>query len=628
MAVSGDGEQADPPRCAEQSSQVLVGRVADGLRQRPAHHAYDLPGGLVATDLQDQLVAHLQIRLCRQKVGAHHQGVLVAGQEPSPCHQRRVDHLAVRGRGIDPDIGAIAAVGADAVASGATPPLHARDARNTRGDRLQLAQAIVPAEPHLEITGKVLKDIVHGALERRAHVHHSDERGAGQREGEQGQHQAALVAKRISDRQPQDGRDRRRQAFHKAIEPAPSILVAGHPVTGDRLPHGNPTAGQDGYQPGPQRHQNGKGGLEQQHRERNAEIGQVEVEQIGHEVDDVAAGPVSEGHGNGQRGQAIQGHHAQVQRDNLAGPGADRLHHPDLARLLRQQRGDGVDEQQDAEQQGDDAQRSEQGHQALVEGVLRQLAGRGDVHPRDLQPTSVQLTLDHLGHRFDVVHVVPVARHPHEQVVIGARVAEPFHRVKGHVAIGHARPGCGTMHAVVDHAGHRHLADDAGRCLDQQRVALPGVGRQAQGNTRQLRGALDQNLPLRGRVDAGTGPALWIGAKDLLALQNADPYVLVVRHGVQTHGIPGLGLGMLEHDHDLPAAFHLGHLRQAPDDLHQLIVHPQRGPRRGPHWVSRRCVDGEDRTGRVGCLIAGQHLVGNDVPHDGHRAHGEDADRD
>ena len=76
------------------------------------------------------------------------------------------------------------------------------------------------------------------------------------------------------------------------------------------------------------------------------------------------------------------------------------------------------------------AEHGEQDHQALVEAILGQLTGCGNLHPRHLKPAAAQVVLDLGGHLLDVAHIGPVARHPHVQFIICARVAEPFHGVR------------------------------------------------------------------------------------------------------------------------------------------------------------------------------------------------------
>ncbi len=134
--------------------------------------------------------------------------------------------------------------------------------------------------------------------------------------------------------------------------------------------------------------------------------------------------------------------------------------------MLRQQGRHGVDQQEDAHDQGADAQGTQEHHQRPILGILGQLAGRGDVGARNLQAAALDPILNLVRHLLDVGHVVPVASDEEIERGIVAGQVQPFHRIERDVAVGRSRPGGGAGGDIIDQAGHAHLPPLAAQRLD------------------------------------------------------------------------------------------------------------------------------------------------------------------
>ena len=124
---------------------------------------------------------------------------------------------------------------------------------------------------------------------------------------------------------------------------------------------------------------------------------------------------------------------AEVDPGDLAVPRADRLHHPDLARLLGEDRADRVDHEEPGHEEAQPADRAED-QEHRVEHVLRRvLAGRRDLDERDGRPGPLEAVLDLVrdGAVLRARRVVEVG--PDAELVERVVEAEVPERVEGDV---------------------------------------------------------------------------------------------------------------------------------------------------------------------------------------------------
>ena len=85
------------------------------------------------------------------------------------------------------------------------------------------------------------------------------------------------------------------------------------------------------------------------------------------------------------------------------------------------------------------------------------LPRRVDKHKNDLQACPFQPRLHSIPHRFQMRRIIPIFGHLKDELVVVARLAQPFQRVIGDVTIGRAHQKGGQLAQIVRHPRNFHL---------------------------------------------------------------------------------------------------------------------------------------------------------------------------
>src|SRR3954447_286079 len=97
-------------------------------RQRRLGDTDDVPGLLAALDVEDDLVAHMNVGLVRERVGVQHDRALVVWAEPASLDHDRPEQAGTPGWRVELEARAFAAVRTNNTRVAATPVLRCRDA--------------------------------------------------------------------------------------------------------------------------------------------------------------------------------------------------------------------------------------------------------------------------------------------------------------------------------------------------------------------------------------------------------------------------------------------------------------------------------------------------------------------
>ena len=128
----------------------------------------------------------------------------------------------------------------------------------------------------------------------------------------------------------------------------------------DRFPDGNADAPPDRPQRRRQRDQQRHRRFQQQYSWRQFQAAGIEIEHAGDKLGDFAGRQGAQRRRHKQGQQPVNGHQGEIELDNLILTRANDFQDADLPRLLRQDRRDGVDQQQAAQNQGKSAENRQQ----------------------------------------------------------------------------------------------------------------------------------------------------------------------------------------------------------------------------------------------------------------------------
>ena len=198
------------------------------------------------------------------------------------------------------------------------------------------------------------------------------------------------------------GRGRPRMSRSSAVEAAAAEAVVDA-RRGQRLAHGDPDAAVDRDEGGEQGDDEPDDDLERDDLGRDRDADDVEVGEARGELGEAVGAERAERQRDGQREHGVGEHQHEVQAGDLAVPGADRLHDPDLARLLGEDRRHGVDDEEPGHDQRQGADEPEHEEEALQQVVGRVAAGDRHVRAehRDAGPLDARRDLvgDHADRR-------------------------------------------------------------------------------------------------------------------------------------------------------------------------------------------------------------------------------------
>ena len=208
----------------------------------------------------------------------------------------------------------------------------------------------------------------------------------------------------------------------------------------------------------------------------SAKRGKRQVEKAAHGLRQRAGDEHRQRDGDQQRHDAVREHRAQIHADDLRTPRADGLHDADLARLLRHERRDGVDDQEAAQQQRDQAQAAS----AAARSSRRDSAGRLRPAPAHVTELTVRPLFSILSatssarasmySRSSSCSSVPLKRtETCEKLRLAAQALEG---VVVDIAAGLAHERRGEGVGVVGDAGHHDVADASVRRLEGQGIAI------------------------------------------------------------------------------------------------------------------------------------------------------------
>ena len=192
--------------------------------------------------------------------------------------------------------------------------------------------------------------------------------------------------------------------------------------------------------------------------------------------------------------------------------------------------------------------------------------------------------------------IIPILGHLKDELVVVARLAQPFQRVIGDVTVGRAHQKGGQLAQIVRHPRNFHLfARAIGRFNAQH---IPHVHPfQPKGFVQ--RRTLNQN----GLLGRWPRPAH--------RLHFVQLNVIEVRHGEQLHVVPFAALRGLETDNDHTPPLGRAHLGHTANLLH--------------HFIIKRGQQNHNRIGRADGLISGRQILIHNPLRPQHHANGRHA---
>ena len=256
------------------------------------------------------------------------------------------------------------------------------------------------------------------------------------------------------------GRGRPREGVEEARQPAILHLTSIGAIVRDGFAHGDACAPEDRIERRQQRHQDPNCHLDEQYLSRQRPPREIDVDEAAQEAGNAAGHQHCQGYGNRQRGQAVDQHRAQIHPDNLVAARADGLHDADLAHLLRQQRRNGVDDQETTQHQRQQPQRRQQQGERVEKVLERQLARLRHLHAPHGDARPFHLVCHRVGDAGDVILVELLRRRavdPQQDLVIVPAPAQPLHGVEGNVAGRLAREGGRKTAGIVDRTEDGYL---------------------------------------------------------------------------------------------------------------------------------------------------------------------------
>ena len=242
---------------------------------------------------------------------------------------------------------------------------------------------------------------------------------------------------------------------------------------GQRLADGDPDPAGDRDERGQQRHHEPDDDLEGDDAGRDRQVTDVEVGEAGGELGEAVGAERGERERHQEREHGVGEHEHEVQPGDLAVAGADRLHDPDLARLLGEDRRHRVDHEEPGHHQRQGADEPEDEEEPLEQVVGRVAPGDRDVAAEDRDAGPLDARRDVVDDGADAVLVEGRVGDLDVQLVEGRVVAEVLERVGGHVPRDPARVERGRRADLVREPDDREGVLLAVGGLDAQR--LPGL---------------------------------------------------------------------------------------------------------------------------------------------------------
>jgi len=403
--------------------------IEAGVCQQPAglsgkleeshHHPFRLlavhpqPDGIADGNPGQAFVKHL----------VENNGVLVAGQNPSPGSEDGFNQGAVGGNCLQDDCLPHRSIRLHQFGAGACPALHRDHPRHLLEDGGHFPDGMGFRKRQVDISNEILAQPVHVMVNGGAHIEHPDENCPAQDECDQRKHQAQPPPEGVAQGD-EHGAGKPADFRQPAVHHAGSVCIAGTRPA-ERLLDGNARPLQNGQGTGNLRDDQGNQRLQEDAARHRLHRRQVEINPGREESQQGICRPVRECQCKPQRRQAVHQDQHHVDAADLEAAGADGFHHAHLLDLLVEQGGERIGDDEGTQENHQEPQHHQQPQHRLEVGVVG-VGGAGHCRPADGdQAVALKFIHQRARHGLDVFQVCIAAADGGVELVEQFRLFQP-----------------------------------------------------------------------------------------------------------------------------------------------------------------------------------------------------------